>query len=138
MDTSLNAKCEHFVTGSSVSADANTPDQMLRDLACFTETLSCGLPSYLDETKLSNAVADVERTIRNLHRWVEKSDDESLKRKVASGVSAALKSICTLGHSVDRASESNLRVISRVLDVGDRLLKCHAFIKNQIILSSAG
>lgn len=106
------------------------PEQWLRDLADLTQTLSCALTP--DEPTL----ATVEKTVCQLHRWVQQDTNSSLKVKVAAGVGAALKSICDLKPSIERASQDNLSTIVRVLDVGDRLLQCHKVIVNQMVQSS--
>jgi hypothetical protein len=120
---------------ASLSAD-HDPEQWLSDLAYLTETLSCALTPSLDESTLSKAVASVEKTVCSLHRWVQQDSNDELKKKVASGVIAALKSICNLKPAIERAPQDNLPMIVRVLDVGDRLLQCHKLIKDQMVQSS--
>lgn len=108
------------------------PEQWLRDLANLTKTLSCALTPSLDEPTLTN----VEKTVCHLHRWVQQDTNAKQKKKIADGVCAALTSICNLKPAIERASQDNLSMIVRVLDVGDRLLQCHKLIVNQIVQSS--
>ena len=121
------------VGSSSVEQD---PEKWLTDLANLTKTLSCVSIPSLDESTLSNAVANVEKTVIKLHRWVQQDSNDDLKKKIASGVSAALKSICDLKPAIEGAPQDNLPMIVRVLDVGDRLLQCHKLIKDQMVRSA--
>jgi hypothetical protein len=136
MGTSFNA--HPGVAFSSPAAGALSADhdaeKWLNDLVHLTETLSCALTPSLDESTLSKAVANVEKTVSNLHSWVQRDTNNELKKKVASGVSAALNSICCdLKPAIERAPQANLSMIVQVLDVGDRLLQCHKLIKDQMI-----
>ena len=112
------------------------PQQWLNELAHFTKTLSCPLTPALNESMVSTAVSTVEKSVNKLHRWVQEDFNSDLKRKVASGVSAALKSICALKPAIGKVSQGDLSTITRVLDVGDRLLQCHQLIKDQMVQSS--
>ena len=114
---------------ASCSMDQDA-DQCLNYLADLTESLSCALDQPLDESTVANA----EKAVGDLHRWVLLDADCDQKKKIEVGVSTVLRSICNL--KAENVSQDNLSMVARVLDVGDSLLQCHKIIINQMVQTS--